>query len=101
MAIPSAKYFLLCEWLDMKPISSATTAIDKVLLLRKAKRINANIRGSFSTYKGRQEAKASYITFLQNNPYRREVFELFLGYIRQLLSNELLDEETVLDRGYF
>ena len=101
MAIPSARYFLLCEWLDMKPVSSATTAIDKVLLLRKAKRISANIRGSFSTYKGRQEAKASYIAFLQNNPYRVEVFELFIGYIRQLLSIEPLDEETVLDRGYF
>ncbi len=101
MAIPSAKYFLLCEWLDMKPVSSATTAIDKVLLLRKAKRMSANIRGSFSTYKGRQEAKASYIAFLESNPYRVEVFELFIGYIRQLLSNEPLDEETVLDRGYF
>ncbi|HCI82043.1 MAG TPA: Bpu10I family restriction endonuclease, partial [Ktedonobacter sp.] len=60
-AIPSARYFLLCEWLDMTPISSTTTYIDKVFLLRKAKRINANIRAGFSTSKGRQEAKASYI----------------------------------------
>jgi len=35
------------------------------------------------------------------NPYRVEVFELFISYIRQLLTNEPLDEETVLDRGYF
>jgi len=100
-AIPSAKYFLLCEWLDMKPISSATTPIDKVLLLRKAKRINANIRGNFSTFKGRQEAKSAYIDFLNKHPYRVEVFEMFISYIRQLLSNEPLDEQTVLERGYF
>jgi hypothetical protein len=100
-AIPSAKYFLLCEWLDMKPISTATTPIDKVLLLRKAKRINANIRGNFSTFKGRQEAKPAYVDFLSKHPYRVEVFEMFLGYLHQLLSNEPLDEQTVLERGYF
>ena len=100
-AIPSAKYFLLCEWLDMKPISSATTYIDRVLLLRKAKRINAHIRGNFSTFQGRQAAKADYIRFLNNHPYRVEVFALFLAAIRQLLTNEPLDEEDVLDRGYF
>lgn len=100
-AIPGAKYFLLCEWLDMKPVSSATTYIDKVLLLRKAKRMNANVREGFSTYKGRQKAKAIYIDFLNNNPYRVEVFEMFISYVRQLLTNEPLDEENVLERGYF
>ncbi len=100
-AIPRAKYFLLCEWLDMKPISSTTTPVDKVLLLRKARRINANIRGNFSTFKGRQEAKPAYIDFLNINPYRVDIFEMFIGYIRQLLNNEPLDEQTVLERGYF
>jgi Bpu10I restriction endonuclease len=100
-AIPGAKYLLLCEWLDMKPISSGTTHIDQVLLLRKAKRISSNIRGTFSTYKGRQAAKAAYIEFLNSHPYRLEVFEIFMSSIRQLLTNDPLDEETVLERGYF
>jgi hypothetical protein len=100
-AIPDAKYFLLCEWLDMKPVSSATTPIDQVLLLRKAKRIGSHIRGTFSTYNGRQAAKASYIEFLNNHPYRLEVFEVFTNAIHQLLTNDPLDEETVLERGYF
>ena len=100
-AIPSAKYFLLCEWLDMKPVSSSTTYIDRVFLLRKARRINANIRASFSTSKGRQEAKASYIAFLNDNPYRVEIFEMFINTIRQLLTSESIDESTVLERGYF
>lgn len=100
-AIPGAKYFLLCEWLDMKPINSATTSIDRMLILRKAKRVSANVRGSFSTYHGRQEAKASHINFLSAHPYKAEVFEIFLSSIRQLLTNEPLDESTVLERGYF
>ncbi|HRF93977.1 MAG TPA: Bpu10I family restriction endonuclease, partial [Aggregatilineales bacterium] len=44
LSVPSAKYYLLCEWLDMTPISSSTTAIDEVLILRKAKRLPSNIR---------------------------------------------------------
>jgi hypothetical protein len=100
-AIPSAKYFLLCEWLDMKPISSTTTPIDEVLILRKAKRISSNIRGSFSTFKGRQAAMSMYIDYLNEHPYRTEVFERFIGFIRTLLRLEVLDEDTVLERGYF
>ncbi|MEO7020039.1 MAG: Bpu10I family restriction endonuclease [Ktedonobacteraceae bacterium] len=100
-AIPSAKYFLLCEWLDMKPISSTTTPIDETLILRKAKRISSNIRGSFSTFAGRQAAMPLYIQYLNEHPYRVEVFERFIDYIRVLLKTEVLDEETVLERGYF
>jgi hypothetical protein len=101
LTIPSAKYFLLCEWLDMTPISSTTTPIDQVLILRKAKRISSNIRETFSTFKGRQEAKPAYIDFLQKNPYRVEIFEMFIDHMRKLLKTEILDEETVLERGYF
>lgn len=100
-AIPSAKYFLLCEWLDMKPISSTTTPIDETLILRKAKRIGSNIRGSFSTFAGRQAAMSTYIQYLNEHPYRVDVFERFVDYVRRLLKVEVLDEETVLERGYF
>lgn len=100
-AIPSAKYFLLCEWLDMKPISSTTTPIDETLILRKAKRISSNIRSSFSTFAGRQAAMSTYIQYLKEHPYRVEVFERFVNSIRSLLKTEVLDEETVLERGYF
>jgi Bpu10I-like restriction endonuclease len=100
-AIPSAKYFLLCEWLDMKPISSTTTPIDETLILRKAKRISANVRGSFSTFAGRQTAMPIYIRYLNEHPYRVEVFERFINYIQSLLKTEVLDEKTVLERGYF
>ncbi len=41
------------------------------------------------------------IEFLNKYPYRVKVFERFIGYIRQLLKNDVLDEQTVLERGYF
>ncbi len=100
-AIPSAKYYLLCEWLDMTPVSSRTTPIDEVLLLREAKRISSNIRHNFSTYKGRQEAREAYLEFLNKYPYRLKVFERFINSIRQMLRNDPLEEQTVLERGYF
>jgi DNA modification methylase len=100
-AIPGAKYFLLCEWLDMPPISTAITPIDKVFILRKAKRMNSSIRSQFDKVKGRQENKDFYLNFLQENPYKVEIFEMFIESIRELLQDEPLDEETVLDRGFF
>lgn len=36
-AVLGAKYLLLCEWLDMTPISTAGTDVDEVLIRRKAK----------------------------------------------------------------
>ena len=46
-AVSGAHYYLLCEWLDMSPLSTAATDIDEVILLRKAKRISAGIRAAF------------------------------------------------------
>lgn len=100
-AIPGAKYFLLCEWLDMSPISSAITPIDQVFILRKAKRINSNIRAKFDKAKGRQEVKDSYLDFLEKHPYNAEVFSMFIESIRELLREDSLDEQTVLGRGFF
>jgi len=39
-SVSGAKYFLLCEWLDMLPVSTAPTDIEEILILRKAKRLN-------------------------------------------------------------
>jgi hypothetical protein len=38
---PRSRYYLLCDWLDMTPVSTASTAIDEILILRRAKRIGA------------------------------------------------------------
>jgi hypothetical protein len=54
LAVPGAKYFLLCEWLDMSPISTNTTAIDEILILRKAKRLSSDVASGIQ-YRRRQE----------------------------------------------
>ncbi|MEY3401718.1 MAG: hypothetical protein RLZZ86_1333 [Cyanobacteriota bacterium] len=100
-AVPGAKYFLVCEWLDMSPISTAPTDIDEVILLRKAKRINSNIRTHFATYQGRLDYRDYYLQYLENNPFRIEVFQHLIKNIRNLLNNEGLDESNVLEVGYF
>ena len=93
--------YIAVEWLDMSPISTAPTDIDQVILLRKAKRINSNIRTHFATYKGRLDYRDYYIQYLENNSFRIEVFEHFINNIRNLLNNEGLDESNVLEVGYF
>ncbi|MEL6553322.1 MAG: Bpu10I family restriction endonuclease [Cyanobacteria bacterium J06621_11] len=100
-ALPGAKYFLMCEWLDMTPISTAPTDIDEVLLLRRAKRIPSNTRKSFSTYSGRLEKADWYRNFLHSHPFDPEVFLRFIGHIEKLLDDEDPAENTVLEDGYF
>ncbi|WP_315439012.1 Bpu10I family restriction endonuclease [uncultured Selenomonas sp.] len=100
-AVTGAKYFLLCEWLDMTPISTATTDIDEILILRKAKRISSNIRKEYSTFSGRQKNRNSYVKYLEDNPYAIDLFKRFIEHIYSQMENEDLIEENVLDIGYF
>lgn len=100
-ALPGSKYFLLCEWLDMTPVSTAPTDIDEVLILRKAKRISSNIRKTFNSYAGRQARMEWYSNFLMSNPFDKEVFHRFIGHIEALLSNEDPAEDSVLTDGFF
>jgi len=99
--VPGAKYFLLCEWLDMSPISTAPTDIDEVLILRKSKRLSSNIRSKYNIYAGRKAAREQYKNFLVNNPYRYEVFERFINHIIGILKDHTPNENNVLEVGYF
>lgn len=100
-AVAGARYYLLCEWLDMSPQSTAPTDIDEILILRKAKRINSNVRTHYSTYAKRKQLRGEYLDFLRKNPFRTEMFERFLSHIRELILNEQPEETSVLDIGYF
>lgn len=77
-AVTGAKYYLLCDYLDMTPISTATTDIDEILITRKAKRISSNIRKDYSTYAGRQKRRAEYVAYLKEHPYSADVFQRFI-----------------------
>jgi hypothetical protein len=100
-AVSGARFYLLAEWLDMTPVSTAPTDIDEVLLIRKGKRTNSNIRKDFSTAKGRKRSRAAYLKFLNDHPFRSEVFERYVGHIRGILNSETPLESDVLSRGYF
>ena len=97
--VPGAKYFLLCEWLDMTPISTSATAIDEILILRRAKRLASNVRSSFATSAGRKQTREAYVDYLTKNPLFTAPFSRFLSHIRSLVSED--SEEEVLGRGYF
>lgn len=100
-AVTGAKYYLLCDYLDMTPISTTTTDIDEILITRKARRIGSQIRKSFSTYEGRQQRRDWYINYLTTNPYSKEVFKRFIDHILSQIRNEEVIEENVLQIGYF
>jgi hypothetical protein len=98
-AVPSAKYYLLCEWLDMTPISTSTTAIDEVIILRKAKRLSSNIRQEFNLYANRKKKRAFYEKFLKEHQLATDAFIRFLENIEKQLRDDT--EAKVLERGYF
>ena len=101
LALPQSRYFLLCEWLDMTPISTATSAIEEVIVLRRARRISADLRGHFATLAGRSENRDAFRDYLTNHPLSPDAFHRFLFHVRRLLGNGDETELVVLDRGWF
>ncbi len=100
-AVSGARYYLLCEWLDMTPVSTAATDVDEVIILRKAKRLGSNVRGNFGSAKGRRDNRDKYIKYLKDNKLCVEMFQRFLNHIRGLLQSEAPVESDVLTKGYF
>jgi hypothetical protein len=101
LAVTGAKYFLLCEWLDMTPVSTATTDIDEVIILRMAKRLNSNIRQRYSSSVNRKKAREEYKAFLTSSPFRKEMFVRFIEHVKALLKDKPPEEREVLKQGYF
>ncbi|RPJ80160.1 MAG: Bpu10I family restriction endonuclease [Deltaproteobacteria bacterium] len=97
--VPGARYYLLCEWLDMIPLSTRTTAIDEIIILRKAKRLASNIRSQFNTFEGRRRNREIFTNYLKDNPFQVETFSRFITHIKNFI--EINTEIDVLDRGYF
>jgi hypothetical protein len=101
LAVAGARYYLLCEWLDMSPLSTAATDIDEVIILRKAKRLNSNVRSNYASFAKRRELREGYLKFLIDNPLGELMFRRFVGHIRELVSAVQPEEGNVLDLGYF
>lgn len=101
LAVTGAKYYLICDYLDMTPISTETTDIDEIIILRKAKRINSNVRTKYSSYKGRMAGRKYYINYLQKNPYSVDMFKRFFKHIENMIKASIVSENSVLEKGYF
>src|SRR5258706_11808359 len=101
-SVPGSRYILLCEFLDMTPITTKLTSIDEVIVLRKAKRLASNIRAEFSTFDGRKKARAIYEAYLHKYPLREDCFERFIWHLNECFPEREEDaEDVVLGRGYF
>lgn len=101
LAIPNSRYYLLCEWLDMTPISSAVTAIEEVIVLRRARRLSADVRRHFSTAVGRIENRTTYARYLNEHPFAPEAFRRLLDHFERLLGDESPNNQDILNRGWF
>ena len=101
LAVPNSRYFLLCEWLDMTPISTAVTAIEEVIILRKAKRLSANVRKRFATAQGRSAVRNDFQRFLVQHPFVPGAFGRFLFHVKALFGDDDEHEDTILGRGWF
>ena len=101
VAMPSSRYFLLCEWLDMTPISTDLTAIEEVIVLRRARRLAADLRGQFSSAAGRVEKRDAFEGHLNQYPLDPSMFRRFLSHVERLLGGDEENERDTLNRGWF
>ncbi|HHT41166.1 MAG TPA: Bpu10I family restriction endonuclease [Actinomyces sp.] len=100
VAAPGSHYFLICEYLDMKPISSGGTDIEEVLVLR-GKRIGSQERKNYANPKYRQENRQSYVDRFDENPVRFDVVMRFVNRVRSILSKNNSDLSDAVERGWF
>jgi len=101
MAVPSSLYFLVCEFLDMTPVSIIPTQIDDVLIVRKARRLPANVRQEFRDANARRTHRQTYIEYLDSCQFCPDVFKRMVGKIQALIDNTAPDADSVLARGHF
>ena len=101
-ATTGSRYILLCEWLDMTPISTKLTAIDEVIILRRAKRIGSGIRANFSSVEGRKAHREWFKEFLNKHPLSIDGFRRFVFHLNECFpTSDSEGEDYVLERGFF
>ena len=100
LTVQNSRYLLLCEWLDMTPISTVGTSIDEVILLRKAKRLSAQVRQNFGTVSGRRASRNEYEDHLNEHPFSLVALDRFLAHVEGLFSSDTRLRDA-LDLGWF
>ena len=85
VAVPGARYYLLCEWLDMTPISTAGTDIQEVIILR-GKRLGSNLRRDFANAELRLAALPEIRARFTERPIRADRIIRFTEHLRAVVS---------------
>lgn len=101
IAVPGSLYFLVCEFLDVTPVSIISTQIDDVLIVRKMKRMSSNIRQEYRTPEERRRHRQAYVDFLDAAKYYPDVFQRMINKIQALIDDTSPSMENVLSQGHF
>lgn len=101
IAVPSSLYFLVCEFLDMTPVSITSTQIDDVLIVRKCRRMSANIRQEYKTPESRKQYRQEYANFIDTSKYYPDVFQRMIDKIQTVVDDTAPGVGQVLERGHF
>jgi SAM-dependent methyltransferase len=101
IAIPASLYFLVCEFLDMTPMSITSTNIDDVLIVRKAKRLSSNVRQEYRSVKDRKAHREEYVAFLNASKYFADVFQRMIDKIQRMADDVDPAIDKVLKQGHF
>ena len=101
IAVPSSLYFLVCEFLDMTPVSITSTQIDDVLVVRKAKRMSSNVRQEYRSAEARRKHRQAYVEFLEAAKYYADVFQRMIDKIQSMVEETNPEIDKVLKQGHF
>jgi hypothetical protein len=101
IAVPGSLYFLICEFLDMTPVSIISTQIDDVLIVRQMKRMSSNIRQEYRTPEVRRIHRQQYVEFLDSSKYYPDVFQRMISKIQALINDTSPSVNKVLNQGHF
>ncbi len=101
IAVPGSLYFLICEFLDMTPVSIISTQIDDVLIVRKTKQMSSNLRQEYRTPRERQIHRQQYVDFLDASKYYSDVFQRMIDKIQAMIDDTSPSIENVLQQGHF
>ncbi len=101
IAVPSSLYFLVCEFLDMTPVSITSTQIDDVLVVRKAKRMSSNVRQEYRSAEARRKHRKAYVEFLESARYYADVFQRMIDKIQSMVEETDPETDKVLKQGHF
>jgi hypothetical protein len=101
-AVSNSRYVLICEWLDMRPIDTSSTDIEEVIILRKSHRLGSQVRKKFNSVANRATNRREFVGFYDAHPLCVECFARLVEHMNKVYPEAIvLDENAVLERGYF